>query len=148
MRGEIMIKSDYKMAKEKVFALKKLSLRAQHLDLMAGGTIVLLNAQQANQNDIYTGYRIILRSGRRSITAMVDLTNDMVQPGAIGLFHEAWSELKPEKGGMIEVELTSRPESIEYIKNKLDGKELDPHQIQTIIGEVMQNRLSEGEMSA
>lgn len=143
-----MIKSDYKAAKEKVFALEKLSLRAQHLDLMSGGMIVLLNAQQAHQNDIYTGYRVIVRSGRRSIIAMVDLTNDMVQAGAIGLFHEAWSELKPEKTGMVEVELTSRPESIEYIKNKLDGKELDPHQIQTIIGEVMENRLSDGEMSA
>ena len=143
-----MIKSDYKMAKEKVFAIKKLSLRVQPLDLMAGGIIVLMNAQEAHQNDIFTGYRVIVRAGKRQITAMVDLTNDMVQPGHIGLFYEAFSELKPDKNGFVEVELTSRPESIEYIKNKLDGKENEPRQISTIINEVMQNRLSDGEMTA
>jgi len=115
---------------------------------MAGGMVVLLNAQFAHQNDIFTGYRVIVRHGRKETIVMVDLTNDMVRPGEVGLFYEAAKALGVRRRAQIEMELTSRPKSIEYIKAKMDGQALQPAQIGTIINEVMENRLSEGEMAA
>ncbi|MFH1095562.1 MAG: AMP phosphorylase [Candidatus Micrarchaeota archaeon] len=143
-----MVQSEYKQKKERILRLHRMQLKAKALDVMAGGMVVLLNAQFAHQNDIFMGYRVIVRHGRKETIVMVDLTNDMVQPGEVGLFYEVAKALGVRQKAQIELELTSRPKSIEYIKAKLDGQALQPMQIKTIINEVMENRLSEGEMSA
>jgi AMP phosphorylase len=143
-----MVQSSYRKVKEKIFHLKRLRLKAKNLDVMAGGLVVVLNAVYAHQNDIYTGYRVILRRGRREVTAMVDLSNDLVKPGEIGLFVEVAKALDGKANSPVELELTSRPHSIEYIKSKLDGNPLDAQQIRTIIDDTMSNRLSEGELAA
>lgn len=145
-----MVQSEYKTLKARMLKLKRLQLRPKLLDVMAGGLIVLLNAQEAHQNDIYTGYRIILHCGARKITAMVDLTNDekLVPRGQIGLFAEASGALDCAKNASVEVELTGRPESIEHIKRKLDGQALESAEITAIIRDVMDNRLAEGELAS
>lgn len=146
-----MVVSEYKKLKAQMLKLKKLTLKSRCLDVMAGGQVVVMNAQEAHQNDIYTGYRLILRAGKKQTVAMVDLTNDikMVPMGTMGLFAEVCETLGVAKSGKtIEVELTGRPESIEYIKQKLDGKALAAPQMSTIIHDVMDNRLADGEMSA
>ncbi|MFH1307197.1 MAG: AMP phosphorylase [Candidatus Micrarchaeota archaeon] len=143
-----MVKSDYAKVKEKIFKLQKLKLKAKKIDIMTGGTIVVLNAQFAHQNNIFTGYRVRLFLNKKQITAIVDLTNDMVKPGEIGLFHEAATELKAKDGQIVELMLTRRPKSIEYIKSKIEGHPLHTNQMASIIDDVMANRLSEGELSA
>ncbi len=143
-----MVQSSYRKVKEEVFHLKRLTLKPKCLDVMAGGLVVVLNAVYAQQNDIYTGYRVILRRNRRELTAMVDLSNDLVKAGEIGLFEEVSKALGGPAHGAVELELTSRPQSIEYIKAKLDGHTLSTPQIRTIIDDTMGNRLSEGELAS
>ena len=143
-----MVQSTYKKTKLQALKLKHLMLKPKILDVMAGGLVVLLNATFAHQNDIFTGYRVIVRHQKRETMAMVDLTNDMVKPGEIGLFYEVHNQLGTPMHGEIELQLTGRPESIEFIKSKLDGKTLDATQIRSIINDTMENHLSEGELSA
>lgn len=143
-----MVKSEYNGIKEKIFKLQELELKVKKIDIMTGGLIVVLNATFAYQNSIYTGYRIKLRSGAKSIIAIVDLTSDMVKAGEIGLFHEAAAALGAKDGSKIHVHLIPRPQSIQYIKSKIEGQTLKEGQITSIIDDVMANRLSEPEMSA
>ncbi|MDE1797970.1 MAG: AMP phosphorylase [Candidatus Micrarchaeota archaeon] len=143
-----MVESLHHKIKAQVLKLHQLKLRAKCLDVMAGGQIVVLNATQAQQNDVYAGYRVILRGGRHETTAMVDLSNDRVGPGEIGLFSEVCEALRTKPGAPIELEPTSRPQSIEFIKSKLDGRALDASQMSTIVHDVMDNRLAEGELAA
>ncbi len=143
-----MVQSRHHEIKEEVRKLHQLKLRAKCLDVMAGGQIVLLNAMQAHQNDIYTGYRVILKSGRYQTVAMVDLTNDLVRVGEIGLFVEVCEALHAKSGLTLEIQPTGRPESIEYIKSKLDGKALSTPQIVNIVRDVMNNQLAEGELAS
>ncbi|VVB56628.1 AMP phosphorylase [uncultured archaeon] len=143
-----MVQSSYRKVKEEVMRMRRLSLKPKLLDVMAGGLVVVLNSAYAHQNDIYTGYRVIVRYKKRQIIAMVDLSNDLAKPGEIGLFYEVHKALGASTHGTVELELTSRPQSIEYIKAKMEGKTLEAGQIRTIINDTMDNRLAEGELAA
>ena len=139
-----MVKSKYNGIKEKMLKLQELKLKARKIDIMAGGLIVVLNANFAYQNGIYTGYRVRIHSGKKSIIAIADLTNDMVKPGEIGLFHEAAEALNPKEGAKIQtrkkiyldgnkkttVEITFKPKQIglkNYYRSEEHTSELQSH---------------------
>jgi len=134
--------------KDTIWDLKKYNCAAHCFDISAGRKIVVLNETEAHQNDIYTSYRVILKHKRKEMVVTVDLSSELVAPGQIGLFSDVWEELCAADGDMIEIKHTERPASIEYIKNKMDGKELHDEQIETVITELMDNKLSEAELSA
>jgi AMP phosphorylase len=143
---DITATSDDKL--DKYYLLQNINLEAKRIDIMTGAFVVVLNAQYAHQNSIYTGARVRLSRNGESVIALVDLTNDMVAPGEIGLFYEVANALEIKKKGHVKIQLTRRPKSIEYIKSKIDGHVLNQNEIKSIIDDVMLNRLSEPELSA
>jgi len=122
--------------------------RAKCFDIIAGGKIVVLNEREAIAHDIYTSHRVILNYRGKDTIAKVDLSADLVKPGEIGLFAEIAHELGANDSEAIRIKHTGRPDSIQYIKNKMDGKELGQQEIDTVIRELMDNRLSEAELAA
>ncbi len=132
----------------KVLTMKGLSAKAKIFDILAGGKIAFLNTQEALENDIYPAYRGVLKKGNKEIVVMFDLTEDLVKKGEIGLFAEVEKELKAKEGEQIFIKHLERPASIDYIKKKLDGKELEDNQMKTIIKDLMNNRLSQVELAA
>ena len=143
-----MVRSESNGIKEKMLKIQELELDAKVLDIMAGGPIILLNSKFAYQNNIYTNYRVKIRSGLKSAVVLVDLTNDMIKPGQIGLFHEASELIGAKTGSKINLHVIARPQSIQYIKSKIEGHTLKTSEIDSIIKDVMANRLSEPELSA
>ena len=85
-----------KISKDDVWKYKKYICKAKCFDITAGGKIIVLNESEAHQNDLYASHRVILRSGGKQSIAIVDVSNDLVQPGQIGLFAEVSSELGPQ----------------------------------------------------
>jgi len=135
-------------AKDKVWQLKKYVCRAKCIDITAGGKIIVLNEQEAHENDIYTSYRVMLKCGKKESIAIVDLSSDLAERGEIALFSEAAEELGVFDGSQVEIVQMSRPASIDYIRHKMDGRELSPAEIQTVMRELMENRLSEAELAS
>lgn len=134
--------------KDAVWKYKKYMCRAKCFDLTAGGKIVVLNETEAHENDLYTGHRIILRRNGKESIATLDVSSDLVEPGQVGLFAEVSSDLHAMDGEEIEIQHMQRPSSIEFIKKKMDGKQLSRGEIDVIMRELMQNRLSEAELSS
>ncbi len=134
--------------KEKVWEYKKFICTAKCFDLIAGGKIVVLNEDEAHENDLYASHRVILQAGTKQIVATLDLSNDLVKRGEIGLFSEVCAELGLEGDGRIEIKHMQRPSSIEFIKKKMDGHILSKWEIETVMRELMQNRLSEAELAS
>ena len=137
-----------KISKDDVWKYKKYICKAKCFDITAGGKIIVLNESEAHQNDLYASHRVILRSGGKQSIAIVDVSNDLVQPGQIGLFAEVSSELGTQDGAHIEIIHMQRPDSIEFIKKKMDGHPLSKEEIETVMRELMQNRLSEAELAS
>lgn len=134
--------------KDEVWKYKQYACAAKCFDISAGGKIIVLNEQEAHENDLYTGHRVVLRHRGREAIAILDLSVDLVGRGEIGLFSEVADELGAAEGAKVEIHHMQRPESIEYIKKKIDGKKLSKDEIRTIMNELMQNRLSDPELSS
>ncbi|MCX8197590.1 MAG: AMP phosphorylase [Candidatus Micrarchaeota archaeon] len=135
--------------KDKVWEYKKFFCKARLMDLTAGGKIVVLNEDDAHENDLYASHRVILRteSGKEAV-ALIDLSPELVRRGEIMLFSEVAEELEASEDERIEIKHMQRPASIEFIKKKMDGFPLSAQETETIMRELMENRLSEAELAS
>ncbi|MEM2963406.1 MAG: AMP phosphorylase [Candidatus Anstonellales archaeon] len=132
----------------KVFRKRDYLCTVHHFDMTAGRKIVVLNEEEAIENDIYPSYRVLLEHNKRKTIAIVNLSRDHIKRGEIGIYEEVAEELGVGDGDKILIRQMEKPESMEYIKKKLDGKELSQSEIDAIIQDLMENRLSESELSA
>lgn len=131
-----------------VWAKKEYICKAHCFDMTAGRKIVVLNEEEAVENDIYPSYRVRLEYKGKKSVAIVNLSREIVKPGEIGVYEEVTHELGIRDGTKIKINQMERPKAIDFIKKKLDGKELQEHEINIIILDLMHNRLSESELSA
>jgi len=131
-----------------VWRYKKYLVNAKTVDISAGKNIIILNEDEAREHDIYLGYRTKVKYKNREIAVLVDTSNSSEYTGKVGLFKEVADELGLKDSERIEIIHMNRPKSIQYIKNKLDGEVLSGSEIETIIHDLMKNRLGEVELSA
>lgn len=131
-----------------VWRYKPYFCKVKTIDIRTGKKIVVLNEQEAEDHDIYSGYRTEIKFGTTKSIAIVDLSKELVKPGEIGVFRELRDELKVKDGDRIEVLHLDRPASIEYIREKLNGVTLGEKEISTIVQEIMDGKLSEIEIAS
>ncbi|MEW6528713.1 MAG: AMP phosphorylase [Candidatus Micrarchaeota archaeon] len=132
-----------------VWRIRPYIVQAKKINIYTGKKIVVLNKHEAQQNDIYAGYRENLRFKGKEIGVVIDVAgNEVVKPGEIGLFRDVSDALEIEDTDILEIVHLNRPASLEYIKKKLDKKELSSCEIDTIIKELMDNKLNEAELGA
>lgn len=134
--------------KEELWKKKKYLCQVKLIDIRTGKNIIVLNEEDATENDIYTGYRVILKHGEREIICLVDLSTEMVKKGEIGIFRDVAEKLKVKDGDILHIMHMEKPLSVEFIKQKLDGGSLTGKQIATITQELMKNQLSEIELAS
>ena len=100
-----------------------LFLKTKILDLKTGRSwIVVLHANDARENGIYAGNKVVLKWGKKETEATVDLTTDLVQPGEIGLLKDVIEKYPIKEGEIIEIYLAPSPSSLEAIRKKIKEK--------------------------
>lgn len=111
--------------------------------------IALLNKNTARHLDIRATERLYIRNGSTDAIAIVDISeNHDLKDGQIGLYMETWDKLKVVRGDRrVSVSIAERPKSVVYIRNKLDGKELTANEIDTIVKDIVEEILSEIELT-
>ena len=121
-------------------------LAAKDLDIGTGGPlIVIMHKLDAERMDLHSEDRVVLRRGKLAETAILDLSvsDKLVRPGTLGLMDEMVGLLGAKDGDAIDIQLAKKPESIQHIRSKLDGKVLSAAEIDDIIRDISNNRLSE-----
>lgn len=132
-----------------VWRIKPYIAQAKKINIYTGKRIIVLNGREAQQNDIYPGYRELISAKGKEMAVVVDVAGDeVVKRGEVGIFRDVSDELEIGEGDIVEIVHLNRPASLEYIKKKLDGKEIEPNEIEIIIKDLMANRLSEAELGA
>lgn len=124
--------------------------RIKDVGIATGGTLVaIINIDDALQHDLHYEDRVMITFGKSAITAILDISESasQVPRGHIGLMEEVLSILKARNGDYVELEPESPPASVQYIKNKLNGRKLSYSQIDEIIRDIVNNRLSPVEMT-
>ncbi|MFH1210793.1 MAG: thymidine phosphorylase [archaeon] len=127
-----------------------MKLKVKYVNLSTGGPIVsVINEEDAKKLDLYALDRVKIKrlKTEKEIVAVVDISTRGVRPGEIGLFDETIKKLDIPEGTHVEVEETERPKSLDLIRKKLDGAPLTKEEMDTIVEDVLENNLSEPEIT-
>lgn len=136
--------------------------KVKNLDVSTGGTpIVIIDERDAKKYNIYFGDRISIHHAKKEIIAIVDIANisskDSKLPkhrpfkeivhGTVGFMIEVSEKLAVKDGTVVTLELENKPKSLEFIKAKLEGKKLTFDQVNTIVKEIVEKRLTDIELT-
>jgi len=126
-----------------------MKFKVHDVNLSSGGPLIaILNKKDAIKFDVFPLDRLKLKKGKHSLIVVLDIAEDsQILPGHIGLFDEVLFRLKLKDKDSIQIELEKRPKSISYIKKKLKGEKLNQKQFNAIIKDIVQNRLSQIEIT-
>jgi putative thymidine phosphorylase len=118
------------------------------IDIQVGSLYVcLLNENTAHHLDLHATDRVYIKNGPDEVIAILDISKAM-KDGEIGLYHESWKKLNVARGDRrVSVEIARKPDSIAFIREKLDGKRLDAHKIEKIVKHIVHDRLSDIEIT-
>jgi AMP phosphorylase len=126
-----------------------MNVKVHLYEIETGKPIVVLNEEDMKDLSVHIGDRIsICKDGKSTVTAIIDATTSLVAEGEIGIFEEVKEALELENGDVVEITSTARPKSIEFIKKKLHGQHLHGHEITTIVQDIVDNNLSDIELTA
>ena len=125
-----------------------MKLKVKLLDIEAVKPVVVLNEEDAKELGCYPSDRIKISLNGKFATAIMNTTENSVAEGEIGIFDEVWKLLEIKDGDIVEIKITPRPKSIEYIRKKIDNQKLNAHEMKAIVSDIVDNNLSDIELSA
>ena len=127
-----------------------ITLKVKNLHIQTGRTLVtVMNKKDAKKYDLHSGDRIHITRGNKSIISFIDTVNNdkLIGLGMIGLLDEVSNILNMKNNQKVKIRLEPRPASVKYIKDKMDGATLTKKQIETIIQDIVDNKLSDVELT-
>ncbi len=136
------------MEKKEYYKMKKILSQVKIIDIKAGKKIIVMNEEVAEENDIYAGQRVGMRTKDDEHTVIVDLSSELVKRGEVGIFKDIAEQYNLKENDVVEIYQIPTPMSIEAIRKKIFGITLNNKEVESIIEDLMENRLSEAEISA
>ena len=109
-----------------------MKLKVKDMDIATGGVLVaILNEEDARKFDLYPEDRIVVKKGKKTTTAVVDIAESKkaVPIGRLGLFEEVLDALNAKEGDSVDIDIQEKPKTIGLIKKKLDGIMYLPHSL-------------------
>ncbi|MGQ9479708.1 MAG: AMP phosphorylase [Thermoproteota archaeon] len=122
--------------------------KVKPINIRQGNYEVLLNFEDAEELGVHPLDRVRISCESGTLTSIVNVTETLINRGEIGVFKEVSEALGLKEGITVSVVPGERPASIEYIRRKMDGKKLSAQEIRTIVKDIVENNLSDIELSA
>ncbi|MEM2786422.1 MAG: thymidine phosphorylase, partial [Candidatus Nitrosotenuis sp.] len=122
-----------------------MQLKVDVLGIDAGGKpIVFLNKADADEIGVAASGRVSLKA-KKEVTAIVNVSTKTVKKGHVGISEEI-RQLFGVAPHTVDVEISAFPRSLQFIRNKLDGKKLTKQEILEIVKGVVDGTLNESEI--
>lgn len=109
---------------------------------------VIMNTTECGKLGMHSSDRVMIVSKTNTVVAILETSDTYVNEGEVSLYLKTTEELKVAKDDLVRIEPTDRPTSVEYIKKKMKGKELDKAEIKTIVEDITSGLISDVELSA
>ena len=125
-------------------------LKVKFIHWSAGIPVAMINKKTAEKMGVHIRGRISLRTLSKypkEISTSVNTVKGFVRKNEIAVSSEIKNKLKLKKDQVIDVNLSELPNSLSFIKKKLNNKRLSKKEISEIIKEIINNKLSEIEIS-
>ncbi|MFP8956929.1 AMP phosphorylase [Natrialbaceae archaeon A-CW3] len=120
-----------------------MELEATTIDIGTSRPLVLLNTVDADDLGAHPLDRVRLGWSGETATGIVKRTDALVGQGTVGV-----TEPLHHVHGPVEVRLAGTPNSVRHIRRKLDDIELDADELEAIVRDIDDKRLSDVELSA
>ena len=127
-----------------------MELKIKILEWSAGVPVAMLNLKTAEKLGVHSKDRIEIRTiskNPRILSTVVDTVKGIVNEKEIAVSSELKEILQIKNKEKIEVNLSTPPKSMKFIKDKLDGHVISEKKIRQIIKDVVNNSLSESEIA-
>ena len=106
-----------------------------------------MNRRDAADLSVNSSDRVFLRHKDKHAICILNISSNG-KTGELGVYREVTKRLELKAGDAIAVEPARRPESLDFIREKVNGNRLTPWKIQRIVGDVVERHLSDIEMAA
>ncbi len=129
-------------------------LKVKPFHIHTGALVVVLNDVDAKELGIFANDRVRITNNKKklSVVAVADITHsenhDFIKENEIGVFSEVIKRLDLKENDLVEVCAVELPKSVEFIKKKLNNQVLTAEEINEIVKDLDENRLSSIEASA
>lgn len=121
-------------------------LKVRPLDLDAAGkTIVILNELDALELGLHSLDRVCIND---KLTAIVNTSSKFVKKGEAVVYEEIREILNLKDNQEIDIKPITTFKSKEYIRNKIDGRELEEEELKEIVRDVVDRNLNDLELAA
>lgn len=126
-----------------------MKLRAKPLNLEVGGKpVVIINSADAEALGLHALERVSLKAYGKDLVAIVDIAKSFAQQGEIITTNEVNSFLSIKGGESVLVTHEKDPESVFFIKKKLNGGRLDAGELKEIVKDTVERKLSDIELAS
>ena len=127
-----------------------ITLKVKDMEISTGGPlIVYIHKKDADKFDFHTSDRVKVIMGRKITTAAIDIIDSAktLSPGRIGLSEEVLDMIGAVHNRDVKIEIAGKPLSIEFIKKKLDGMRLSKDEIEQIVWDIVNRKLTTIELT-
>ncbi|MEP6838499.1 MAG: thymidine phosphorylase family protein [Bradyrhizobium sp.] len=128
-----------------------LKVRRVSLDTGRENVVVISRHSNALRPDIFRGFsRVELQRGSKILLATLLITDEdaLVGTDEIGLSEPAFRRFAEPSGSLVTVSPAASPESLEAVRNKIQGRTFKPAEIESIISDIVHYRYSDMEIAA
>ena len=122
--------------------------KVKKIDLCAGEYTVILHDKDAKELGVRNLDRLKVVGPKSSITAIVETTDVIVQEKEVGLLDIGYQFLEIQEGDGVDLLPTTRPNSVDYIKKKMNAQELTQEEIRAVVRDIVERNLSDIELAA
>lgn len=127
-----------------------MKLKVRFLRWSTGAPVALLNEQTAEKVGVHSLDRILIKTNsdpQKQISTIVNTITGTVGKNEIVVSCELKEVLELKSGQEINVSFAPTPQSLGFIKKKLDNRKLKRNEIEEIIKDVVKNALSDSEIA-
>ncbi|TMT86542.1 AMP phosphorylase [Haloterrigena sp. H1] len=117
-------------------------LETARIDIGTTRPLVLLNTIDATELGAHPLDRLRIDENGTT-TGIVKVTDELVEEGVLGV-----TEPLHHVHGVVDVALAGTPQSVQYVRKKLNDIELEEYELEAIVEDIHENRLSDIELSA
>lgn len=124
-----------------------MKLKTVNYEVYSGGSLVVtLNKKTAEKLDLFPGDRVKVSTDEDHVVAVSDVSKTL-DGEEIGVLAEVGERLNLDEGELVSVEPEETPESVRYIKKKLDDEKLNKEEMFSIVNGIVDNLITEAEIA-
>ncbi|MEK6906006.1 MAG: thymidine phosphorylase, partial [Nanoarchaeota archaeon] len=127
-----------------------MELKIKLMKWSAGIPVVMLNPKTAVIMGVHIHDRVSIKSStnnHKEMSTIVDIVEGFVKEDEIGISSEVRKIMNFKNKQRVIVNISESPKSLNYIKKKLNNKNLSEKEIAEIIKDIVENALSEPEIA-